>query len=601
MKKISSFGLLIGIVVIIMYFSISTVEASNLGSGKSTTYKVMDIPWYDPAWNYRRPVVINNNGGSLLYYQVLVRLDNSNFNFNLANSNGSDVRFTHSDGTTELQYWVESWNSTNHIAYLWVRVPGLAAGATTIYMYYNNPQATAVSNGKTTFDGFDEDWSQFTGGLADHMENYQHYIPSGVIETPLNWEVINLTPTVTNGIINLVQNSGIKSTSTYRYDQNGIAMGMRANFGLGLGNEWGGFVNGAGGKYALIGDLSTDPDDLYLRDYRTGPEDIPIPRANGNDWHNAFHVYEIRWESSQVKADVDHGTSSVSSNQPLQVPDIYLPISVNNLMGSNTTMKVDWAYVRQYRNPEPISSVGVAQGLVDLQIQISDSPDPLPKNVELTYQITVTNNSVINAPGVIVTDTLPVSVQFTSANPSQGSCSGTNEITCILGTINSQSTAGITINVKPQSDGVIINTVITDSPGFELNENNNVSETATLVDSVPPLVNWEAPVHTGGTYYSSGGLETLEASAIDDKDQVAWVEFKFWDHNAAPPHWVVIGRDYTYPYQVEFDTSILVQNQAYQTFAYAMDRAGNQSDPYDPLQRIFLVRRNRIYLPIALK
>jgi hypothetical protein len=173
-------------------------------------------------------------------------------------------------------------------------------------------------------------------------------------------------------------------------------------------------------------------------------------------------------------------------------------------------------------------------------------------------------------------------------------------ITCDLGNINAHSIAGITITVKPQSDGAITNTAKVDSLGFELDKSDNSAEAETLVDSAAPLVNWEAPVQNGGTYYSHGGSILLEASAIDN-DQISWVEFKYWDHNGVPPHWIIIGRDYSYPYQVYLDTSILAPYQAYQTFVYAMDRAGNQSDPYSPLQRIFLVRRISTYLPIIRK
>ena len=62
-------------------------------------------------------------------------------------------RFTTSDGTTLLPYWIESWCSP--AATIWIRNP-VAAGSTAIYLYYGNAGATSASNGSNTFEFFDD-------------------------------------------------------------------------------------------------------------------------------------------------------------------------------------------------------------------------------------------------------------------------------------------------------------------------------------------------------------------------------------------------------------------------------------------------------------
>ena len=63
------------------YASAQTIEAMMHGPA-----------WYDPAWHYRRPVTVSNIGAAIATsYQVLVKLDSSNFDFTKAKSDLSDL------------------------------------------------------------------------------------------------------------------------------------------------------------------------------------------------------------------------------------------------------------------------------------------------------------------------------------------------------------------------------------------------------------------------------------------------------------------------------------------------------------------------------
>ncbi len=64
-----------------------------------------------------------------------------------------------------------------------------------------------------------------------------------------------------------------------------------------------------------------------------------------------------------------------------------------------------------------------------------DSPDPLHIGAELTYLLTISNTSSIEARGVVVTDTLPGSVQFVSGKTSPECSQVGSEIVCSLNTI----------------------------------------------------------------------------------------------------------------------------------------------------------------------
>jgi uncharacterized repeat protein (TIGR01451 family) len=81
-----------------------------------------------------------------------------------------------------------------------------------------------------------------------------------------------------------------------------------------------------------------------------------------------------------------------------------------------------------------------------------------PTGRDMTYTLTVTNNGPDPAADVVVTDTLPASVTFVSATPSQGSCGqAAGIVTCNLGTLGNGATATITIVVRPTQAGLITN------------------------------------------------------------------------------------------------------------------------------------------------
>jgi uncharacterized repeat protein (TIGR01451 family) len=612
MKKFLYLIMPIGIVLLLFIFfqgserAYGATKSASIGVVEPNGTEQVGPPWFDEAWHYRRPITISSTGSTLPYYQVLVKLNNSNFNFERANVNGFDIRFTHSDGTTELKYWSESWDKPNKKAYIWVRVPSLASGDTTIYLYYNNPAATSFSDGTNTFDGFDDDWSHFTTAGFTQVEDGQSPDSNNNIEALFTWSNISGMPVVSPGILNLADGTGIKSTTTYQYQ----AVGFKGKFNtgtghVGTGHEWVGFNNGDLGKGTMIGDLPSDGSNLFLINYYSSESDTLLPRIGGIDWHNTFHVYEVRWKSGWSEGDIDHGDINVSSTSQVPISPPQLPVTLYNYPGSNATLMVDWIYVRQYRNPEPTSVVGAEQGLVDLGMSMVDSPDPVNKSTELTYLLTISNNSSVEAPGIIVTDTLPGSVQLVSGKTSPECSQVGSEIVCSLNTIPAYLTSNVTIVVKPTADGVITNSAIVGSLGYDLDMSNNVGEVTTLVDSIPPNVNWEKPVHNGEKYTTYGGLIALEASATDN-DQVAWVEFWLWDHLplADPKGKISIGIDTIYPYQMQFNSDILVPNQDYQVFVQAADRAGNVSDIYTtPYPRIYIERilLYFINIPIAVK
>ena len=101
-------------------------------------------------------VAISNPGATVLTdYQVKITIDDT-FDFSSANSDGSDIRITDMDELTPLSFWIEEWNTTLSRATIWVKVPSVPVGGTSVYLYYSNNAATSESNGTNTFKFFDD-------------------------------------------------------------------------------------------------------------------------------------------------------------------------------------------------------------------------------------------------------------------------------------------------------------------------------------------------------------------------------------------------------------------------------------------------------------
>jgi len=141
--------------------SAALLQLSSTGSyavqaGQNASYR---IPV--PQVNVVPITITERSGNSLTNYAVQIVLDSANFNgWNLINS--TNVYFVDASGSP-LYYWVESMDTANRRATIWVKVPLLpAGGSVTVYMVYGGPNPYSTYNDPNqVFTFFDS----FEGGL----------------------------------------------------------------------------------------------------------------------------------------------------------------------------------------------------------------------------------------------------------------------------------------------------------------------------------------------------------------------------------------------------------------------------------------------------
>jgi uncharacterized repeat protein (TIGR01451 family) len=180
-----------------------------------------------------------------------------------------------------------------------------------------------------------------------------------------------------------------------------------------------------------------------------------VPAQTGGDWSSYWydgHIYE---------SDITRGVLTWALNDPA--------VAAASSLG--------------HLNPQTQEfTIPFVGEQADLSIAKTDLNDPAPTGRNLTYTLTVTNNGLDAASGVVVVDTLPSGVDYVSATPSQGSCNeSAGVVTCNLGGMANGATATIDVVVIPRSPGIIQNTaVVSASTGDPVGANNTASEETSI-------------------------------------------------------------------------------------------------------------------------
>jgi len=132
-------------------------------------------------WQYRKEIAITSRAeGSLSNYQLLITLfsgagTDSPGIVHLENNIQNwpyDIRFTKSDGTTELNYWYEDSGSEWSGIRSWINIPSINdSNSTNYYIYYGSSNAAYNGNGNNVWGFYDDFSSDSTGDYTEDIED----------------------------------------------------------------------------------------------------------------------------------------------------------------------------------------------------------------------------------------------------------------------------------------------------------------------------------------------------------------------------------------------------------------------------------------------
>lgn len=315
------------------YYTYSSVDGSNFTvsatmSDSSSYYYSSENSTYAassgsmPGWSKRKPITISSSS-ALTDYQVKLTVTYDSD----MQADFDDLRFTAFDETTLLSYWIES-KTDSSTATVWVKVPSLANGNTSIYMYYGNSSATSASSGANTFVLFDD----FNDGVIDTSKWTRLTYPPSWTEAngkltvsgaTINWEYFTMANAAPDNSIIEANVTQVSASSTY---------GMR----LGIGST----------LTALAG-------------LNPKANTINVNNSNGVAFTcNVAAIYGFEIRSGTVYVARNRASQTTTGNAPA-TKKLILAITADDGVGS---MSFDWIITRKYTATEPTLVLGAEEG-----------------------------------------------------------------------------------------------------------------------------------------------------------------------------------------------------------------------------------------------
>jgi len=297
------------------------------------------------GWKYRKAhTIVGSTAGAVTDYQIRITVhygsgtDSGEHVYlnGKCRTDFGDIRFTESDGVTELPYWIEEKVDGNY-AIIWVKVPSIPAypNGTVIYIYYGNPDATTTSNGDATFLY----WNDFEGETVGSP-------PSDMTVKSGSWTVVTVDGNkVLKGVVPASGGGGEISLNMAVIPD--IALHFKYRYGGGSA-RFGGvprFVDD--NNQVKVGEVyGNDCFDIYERVNGTWYRRAGTAFTYGTVWRSVvIKVYGTKCYASVDGVTIQYTNLSITSSKEVR-------LSVWNT-SSATYQYFDTVFVRKFIDPEP--------------------------------------------------------------------------------------------------------------------------------------------------------------------------------------------------------------------------------------------------------
>lgn len=165
----------------------------------------------------------------------------------------------------------------------------------------------------------------------------------------------------------------------------------------------------------------------------------------------------------------------------------------------------------------------LSQSPADLSLAIQ-APSTAATGSSLTYSITVTNTGPSAAQGVSLSTTLANTIAYQSTTASVGSCTGTSQVICSLGSLASGATATVKVTGTALNSGSVESTALVSSSTYDPVQSNNIgtattSVSGTALSAVPTMISLSPTLVLAG---SGATTLTVTGTGFTTLSTVSW-------------------------------------------------------------------------------
>jgi hypothetical protein len=222
-----------------------------------------DDPWFDPNWQYRKSITIDQNrvSADLTNFPVLISIATDSDLAFKAKANGYDIVFTDSSGNSKLNHEIESYTQATGQLSAWVNVPNLSSTTDTVlYMYYGNPSASNQQNVNAVWDSHFKmvhHLSEASGTQHDSTSNGYNAVPNGGVSQGVTGKIGGADSFASSSQYLSIGNIGGTGDWTFSFWADSRDVSCPACYPIGLGGAAG---IGVGGSFTNIAN------DFYVYD-----------------------------------------------------------------------------------------------------------------------------------------------------------------------------------------------------------------------------------------------------------------------------------------------------------------------------------------------
>jgi hypothetical protein len=336
---------------------------------------------------YQVPVMIDNTSGKELQnYQTLLTFDSAAL-IAQGKLRGDCGGLRFQDSATALAYWIESGCNTAATR-VWVRVPSMPPGRSSIAMLYGNAALSSGSDGRLTFPFFED----FDDGQVDQNVLLMPNATLTVTETGGTMRIAGTTNDAT-----ALNTAGFRIKPTVARPASFVVESEFSVVKQSAGSKAKGTI---GGDTGVIG-FYTDQNDRKIG-YYDGSRFVSVGDSELDaltfDPQKVSVVYTAAGQVSYYENGRLKGTRS-GLNAPAWGDFRYGP----NVAGKSIDVRVDNVRIRQYVAPEPLVSLGaemqVSQGV---RVLVGGKPC-VPLSTGSTTAVTcVTPSGVLGTAEIVV-------------------------------------------------------------------------------------------------------------------------------------------------------------------------------------------------------